>query len=366
MRFAHRLLLGIAAAALVVTGASRAGHVQTPPGFASRIAQLSEPGGFFDTDNLISNEKSYLHVIPALRESGLSGGVYLGVGPDQNFSYIAQLKPSMAIIVDIRRDNLLLHLLFKAIFQLADTRIGYLSLLFGHPIPGDLADWRNADVEKLLAHVDVAPPSGPSVAALRARVSTVIRGFGVPLSPEDLSTIDRFHRTFINAGPALKFESTGRAPRPYYPSYKDLLLETDRAGHHWSFLASEEDYQFLRSLEQRDLVIPIVGNLAGPTALKAVGKLMTERGDQLSAFYTSNVEFYLFSDGTFPKFVDNLSRLPHTNRSLIIRSIFANGFSNTRFAPGYGSASIVANVDDLLQGSSAGRIRDYRELTTSR
>ena len=73
--------------------------------------------------------------VPALRESGLSGGVYLGVGPDQNFSYIAQLKPTMAIIVDIRRDNLLMHLLLKAIFQLADTRVGYLSLLFGRPPP---------------------------------------------------------------------------------------------------------------------------------------------------------------------------------------------------------------------------------------
>ena len=81
--------------------------------FASLIATLSEDPGFFDTDNLISNERSYLHVVPELRalagEGG--GGVYLGVGPDQNFSYIAHLRPSLAIVIDIRRENLLLHLL---------------------------------------------------------------------------------------------------------------------------------------------------------------------------------------------------------------------------------------------------------------
>jgi hypothetical protein len=365
MRSAHRVLLAVTLAAAVAVRADPSGQVQSSSAFAARIAQLSEPGGFFDTDNLISNERSYLHVIPTLRESDLTGGVYIGVGPDQNFSYIAQLKPSMAIIVDIRRDNLLLHLLFKAIFQSAETRVGYLSLLFGRAPPADLADWRRADIERLVAHVEGAAPSETNIAAARRRVNDAIRGFGVPLTAEDLSTIDRFHRTFINAGPELKFESIGRAPRPYYPSYRDLLLETDQQGHRWSFLAAEDDYQFLRSLEQRDLVIPIVGNLAGQTAIKAVGKMMAERGEKLSAFYTSNVEFYLFGDGTFRQFAENLSHLPHTNRSVIIRSVFV-GLGGTRFVPGYGSASLVANVDDLLQAFSASHIRDYRELIDRR
>src|SRR3954451_3361013 len=83
---------------------------------AALVEQLSEEGGEFDTDNLISNERSYLEVMPALKAAGVSGGAYIGVGPDQNFSYIAQLRPSIAFIIDIRRDNLLLHLLFKSLF----------------------------------------------------------------------------------------------------------------------------------------------------------------------------------------------------------------------------------------------------------
>src|SRR3989442_2839045 len=81
---------------------------QDAPGFAAQIASLSERGGYFDTDNLISNESSYLQVLPELRRRNVHGGAYLGVGPDQNFTYIAQVRPAAAVIVDIQRDNLLL------------------------------------------------------------------------------------------------------------------------------------------------------------------------------------------------------------------------------------------------------------------
>ena len=135
------------------------GHVQAPATFAARIAQLSERAGFFDTDNLISNEKSYLHVIPALRAANLGGGAYIGVGPDQNFSYIAQVKPSIAFIVDLRRDNLLLHLLFKALFSLSETRVDYLSLLFGRAVPARLDDWRRADLDKIVTYIEESQPT---------------------------------------------------------------------------------------------------------------------------------------------------------------------------------------------------------------
>ena len=349
---------------LLVAGAGRVAHVQAPTSFASRIAQLSESGGYFDTDNLISNEKSYLHVIPALRNAGLVGGAYLGVGPDQNFSYIAQLRPSIAFIIDIRRDNLLLHLLFKVLFQLSETRVEYLSLLFGRPVPIGPEEWRLASIDRLAAYIDSAAASSPEgTGALRTRVHAAIKDFGVGLSADDFSTIDRFHRTFIAAGLGLRFEAFGREPRSYFPTYRELLLETDRGGRQWNFLVSEDDFQFVRSMQQRDLVIPVVGNLSGPSALAAIGRMMEERGDRLSAFYASNIEFYLFGDGTFPKFVDNVSHLPHSSRSLIIRSVFAGGpFSRLQAVPGYASASIVQGVDELLRGYSRGRFRTYREL----
>jgi len=358
-------MLYILAAVLLVTGAGAAGTAQAPIGFAARSAQLSEPEGYFNTDNLISNERSYLHVIPALREAEIEGGAYIGVGPDQNFSYIAQVRPSIAFIIDVRRDNLLLHLLFKALFQLASTRAEYLCLLFGHAAPQEPDAWRGADLDRLLGTIEGAGLAPQAVAILRARVDAVIKGFGFPLSAKDLATIDRYHRTFIAEGLALKFETTGRGPLSYYPTYLELLRETDRLGHRWNFLASEDDFQFVRSLQKRDLIIPVVGDLSGPSAMREIGKMMSERGDKLSAFYASNVEFYLFREETFSRFVDNLSHLPHSNKSLIIRAVFA-GALPSQLAPGYASASIVQPVDELLQGFAKGRFREYRELISGR
>src|SRR5688572_33360977 len=108
------LLAAVLAAAAAV---AQRGEPASP--FAAQIASLSEAPGYFDTDNLISNERSYLQVIPDLRAPAIRGHAYIGVGPDQNFSYIAAMRPSIAFILDIRRDNMLLHLLFKALFQLS-------------------------------------------------------------------------------------------------------------------------------------------------------------------------------------------------------------------------------------------------------
>ena len=341
----------------------RAG-TQLESGFAGRVAALSEPAGYFDTDNLISNERSYLHVAPALREMARrgAGGVYLGVGPDQNFSYIAHARPSLAILVDVRRDNLLLHLLFKAIFAEARSRVEYLALLTGRQPPGAGTDWSQKPVDALVTYIDGAQRlSETGLTALRSRLAAVIRGFGVPMSDADRSTIDRFHRRFIEAGLGLQFNSTGRAPQYDYPTYRDLLLEVDRQGARQNFLASESDFQFVKGLHARDQVIPIVGNLAGTKALSSVAKFLGASNLKVSAFYTSNVEFYLFREGSFADFVANLGRLPHDPGSVIVRSVFPAGSGAAR-VPGYNSASLTQNIDTLLSGYAKGQFRQYFEL----
>ena len=294
--------------------------------FAARIERLSEEGGDFDTDNLISNERSYLEVIPALKVAGVTGGAYIGVGPDQNFSYIAHIRPAIAFIVDVRRDNLLLHLLFKALFAAADSRAEYLSLLTGRPPPEPKEVWKNATLERIVAYVDGARSNPEAVRQLDRRLRDAIAGLGVPLSTADFSTIERFHHGFIGAGLALKFESRGRPPRDVYPTFRDLLLATDRTGRAWNFLASERDYQFVRSLQAQDLIVPVVGDLGGTRALAAIANLMVQRGDRLSAFYVSNVETYLYG-GKYAQFVKNIERLPKDARSVVIRSTFRASMS---------------------------------------
>jgi hypothetical protein len=332
--------LGLVPWALQGLAPSRA---STP--FAAEIARLSEPEGAFDTDNLISNERSYLEVIPALVSGGVSGGAYLGVGPDQNFSYIARIRPGVAYIIDIRRDNLLLHLLFKALFAHAPNRVTYLSLLTGRAPPATSTPgvaWEDATLEKILGYVDDTPrPSLDAVNALRADLDTTIRAFGVPLSPADLATLGRFHYAFIDRGLELQFNSHGRPPRPIYPTLRDLVTATDRGGRTWHYLASENDFQFVRRLQARDLVIPVVGDVSGPYAMRAISRRLAERGERVSAFYISNVESYLYRDGAYRRFTANVSLLPRDAWSVMIRSVFG----------GAASASAVQPMNDMLAAS---------------
>jgi hypothetical protein len=308
--------------------------------FATQIEALSEPDGYFDTDNLISNERSYLQVLPELERADIKGGAYVGVGPDQNFSYIAGIRPPIAFIVDIRRDNLLLHLLFKGLFEQARTRIEYLALLFGRPLPPDLEHWRTEPINRLAAYIDNTARDPQAVAVIRRRTDAVIAGFGVPLTPEDLATIGRFHNTFISAGLDLRFESIGRPPQSYYPTYRDLLLAVDPLGRQGHFLASEDGFQFVRSLQARNLVIPVVGNLAGPRAIVAIGEVLKRRGEPLSAFYTSNVEFYLARAGTLDRFLENLARVPRKHNAVVIRSVFGRSIG--------GSMSATQAVEEMI------------------
>src|SRR4051812_40054932 len=136
---------------------THAAEATVPDSFAALVERLSEPGGDFGGDNLISNEQSYLHVMPALK--GTNGGAFVGVGPDQNFCYIAQTKSEIAYIIDIRRDNLLLHLFFKALFAEAPTRIAYLCLPTGRPLPASSETWATAPIAKLIAQIDATAAS---------------------------------------------------------------------------------------------------------------------------------------------------------------------------------------------------------------
>ena len=363
---AMRLSASLALLVLVASALPQRADQTPRPGssFANMVAGLSERPGYFDTDNLISNERSYLHVVPELRAlAGRNGrGVYLGVGPDQNFSYIAHLRPSLAIVIDIRRENLLLHLLFKALFAEAESRVEYLAMLTGRSIPLPVADWKRHSIQDIVGYIDRARPlADADLRATRSRLTRLIDSFGVPLTDSDRATIDRFHRRFIAEGLSLQFNTLGRPPQYDYPALRELLLEVDAHGMRRSYLASEVDFQFVKRLQAEDRIVPIVGDLSGATALTAVARFLAQANLQVAAFYTSNVEFYLFRGGRFADFIENLRRLPRLPGSVIVRSVFSGGGAPR--LPGYNSTSLTQPIDTLVDGYASGRFRDYRELT---
>lgn len=365
--------LVVACGLLTVSGAGLARGVATrgiqvitireDTSFAGTVARLSEAPGYFDSDNLISNETAYLHAVDHLRSGHVAGGAYIGVGPDQNFSYIAAIRPSVAFIIDIRRDNLLMHLMFKALFERSDNRFEFLSRWTGRVVPSDVRRLDGSPVERILAAVDSLPVD--SAASETDSLIATMRRYGVPLSLSDTSTIRRFHKEFIRNGLELRFTSTGRSPRLHYPTLRELILQRDLEGNQASYLASEVGWRFVKELEARGRVIPVVGNLAGLTAFPAISREVSARGERVSALYVSNVEMYLWRDGSFGTFAANAARLPRDARSVIIRSFFGGGFgqSHPLNRPPHFSTQLVQSLDDFARRESAGW-SSYRELVT--
>jgi hypothetical protein len=331
--------------------------------FAGTVARLSEPSGYFDSDNLISNETSYLHAVSHLRSGRVSGGAYIGVGPDQNFSYIAAIRPSVAFMIDIRRDNMLMHLMFKALFQRSANRFEYLARWTGRIIPPGVRTWDGVSVDSILNYVDSLPvdPKGSETDSIIATV----RRFGIPLAMADTSTIRRFHNEFTRQGLDLRFTSSGRSPRYYYPTLRQLILERDLEGNKASYLASEDSWRFLKDLQGRNRVIPVVGNLAGSKAFPAISREISARNERVSALYVSNVEMYIWRDGSFATFAEHAARLPRNERSVIIRSFFGGGFgqSHPLNRPEHVSTQLVQTLDDFARRQEAGW-NSYWELVT--
>jgi hypothetical protein len=334
--------------------------------FAALVARLSEPGGYFDSDNIITNEASYLHVASQLAKVGVRGGLYLGVGPDQNFSYVALVRPSLALMIDIRRDNLLEHLLFKSYFVVARNRLEYLCLLLGKPVPADVDRWSARPTSELLAYIARTPTDSAVVRATRVASNARIAGFRVPLDARDRQTIDAYRAEFVESGLDTRYSSLGRNNRMDYPSFGQLARATDRAGREVGYLGSEDAFQFVRSMQLRDRIVPIVGNVAGNQAMRAIAQYARENRLVVSAFYLSNVEQYLIQrDQGFDRYATNVNALPHDASSVIIRSYFGRfGRAHPLYVPGPGnvSTSMIEPIDSFLKRVGARQIGGYQDL----
>ena len=277
-------------------------------------ADSSEADGYFRSDNLTSNELLFQRVIPDLVTRTRSGSVYLGVGPEQNFTYIAAVRPAMAIVFDIRRGNLLVQLMYKALFELSKDRAEFVSMLFSRPRPAGLG--RNATaVELFAAFGGVSADEALFEENLRAIKTHLTRTRELPLSTRDLDGLEYAYHAFFSRGFAVR----------YSPTYADLMTATDGGGVARSFLASETAFGTLKDLESKNLVVPVVGDFGGPKAIRAVGAYLKARDTHVGAFYLSNVEQYLYQDGKWPAFCRNVATLPLDASSTFIRSSSGRG-----------------------------------------
>lgn len=291
--------------------------------------EFSEPNGYFRSDNLLSNEIYFQSIIPELVQRTEPGGIYIGVGPEQNFTYIAALRPTMAFIPDIRRGNLHLQLTYKALFELSADRADFVARLFTRKRPASLTSKSTAD--ELFAAYARVEPSAQDVYSdnLKAIEELLTKKHGFALSNDDLSGIDYVYHNFYTFGPDINYNSsTTGGGFGAFASYADLMVATDGNSVSRSFLANEQNFSIVKELEQKNFIVPLVGDIAGPKAIRAVGKYLKEHNTTVAAFYVSNVEQFLYGNNTWTNFCHNVASLPLDSKSAFIRSTRSGGFGN--------------------------------------
>jgi hypothetical protein len=337
-------------------------QVQASPTIGELYTKLSEQGGYFDSDNLISNESSYLHALDDLRLQAVKGGAYIGVGPDQSFSYVAEIRPEVAFMIDIRRDNMLQHLMFRSLFRRSRNRMEFLAGLIGATVQGDIGIWTDRPIEQILAVLDTAPRTPAEALRITEQMLSDGVATGIVLSGPDSATIRRFHTEFNQSGLEIRYASRGRPARLTYPSMRQLILETDRAAALGSYLSSEERWRTVQDLQKRDRVVLVTGDLAGDSALRRIGNYVREQGLEVTVFYTSNVEQYLFQFGTFENFAANALALPFASNGVIIRSFFNRGRTHPASVPDYMSVQLVQPISEFAMRMKAGGYAGYYDL----
>jgi hypothetical protein len=353
-------VLAVALTLLVVPAAPAGRRVDTLPSrlsdaeFWQLVERFSEASGYFQSDNLVSNERLFQQVVPALT-TFKRGGVYLGVAPDQNFTYIVGLEPKIAFIVDIRRGNLLTQLMYKALIEMSKDRAEFLSRLFARPRPR-LVNAASSATELFAAYRDVASSEALAQETLKAITTRLVKTHGFGLDDKDLLGIEHVYGMFVRFGPDITYSSSAGLNRPgrgrggqSMPSYADLQTSSDQQGRNRAYLGSEANFRVLKSYQEKNLIVPIVGDFAGPKALRSVGQYVAERGATITVFYVSNVEQYLFQNGVAAQFYANVATLPLDDDSSFLRSAR--------------TLDVLDPIRALLRDFNEGRIWTWQDVT---
>lgn len=340
-------------------------------------ADFSEPNGYFRSDNFLSNETGFQYVIPELKTLVHPGSVYLGVGPEQNFTYIVALQPKIAFIFDIRRGNMIAHLMYKTLFETSADRAEFLSKLFSRARPSGLTE--SSTPQQLFDAYSAAKPDSAlfrrNLAAIKEHLT---KTHAWAMDDSDSKLMDFTYSAFFGGGPELNYNY-----RPGYttapggfggfgmPTYSKLQTATDADGKNWAYLANESNFRWMKDFESKNLLVPVVGDFAGPKAIKSVAKYLKDHGGVVGAFYTSNVEQYLFQNGVADRYYRNVETLPLDAGSTFIRSIGGgyrgfnaapNGAAIGRRGPGGRLASVICSIQDLLKAFNEGKITGYGDV----
>jgi len=255
------------------------------------------------------------------------------------------------------------HLMYKALIEMAADRADFLAMLFARPRPTGLDATTTADA-LFAAYGGVSTDSLLVVKNLAAIGDWLTERHGFALSANDLQSLEYVYRAFATAGPDITYAFPNGGGRGFgrWPSFSQLMVETDGQGLNRSYLATDTNFRILKDLETRNLIVPIVGNFSGDKALRAIGQYLKERGTTVTAFYTSNVEQYLFQQGDdWNRFYANVGMLPLDSTSTFIRSL-SNGNGFRPGSPNSRSVQLLSSIPELLKAVQDGRVLSYYDM----
>jgi hypothetical protein len=321
------------------------------------VTDMSEPGGYFRiVDNFTSNEMEIGQLFTMIKQQKVSGGVYLGVGPEQNLSYIAAIHPKMAFLFDIRRQALLQHQMFKAIFELSPDRADFISMLFAKPRPAKLDS--TTEIRAMWDAFWYVPTDTALAASNYARiVDRLTKVHGFTFTPDEAATMKNVYDAFIAYGPTITTngpQSAGRGGNNAN-TFADMTgYSYDASGVPQSFLSSEDNYRYVRGMHLDNLILTVTGDFGGPKAIRAVGDYLKSHDGLVSAFYVSNVEQYLFMDGKEGMFYSNVTTLPVSETSIFIRPYSMRGFG--RNGGNYGPTLSLCPIAGFLRAVRGNRV----------
>lgn len=336
--------------------------------FWKLVSDISEPGGYFRiTDNFTSNEREIGTLFTMLRDAGIQGGVYLGVGPEQNLTYIAAIRPVTAFVCDIRRQAVMQHLMFKSVFELSADRADFISLLFSKPRPAGLD--ASTPIQKMWeAFLAVATDTAAAAKNRTRIVERLTKTHGFTFTAEESGQLDSVLDAFVAYGPSISTRGGSSGPGGFGGrggggsggTFAELTgWSTDVRGQPQSFLSTEDNYRYVKTLQDKNLVVPVSGDFGGPKAIRAIGAWLKGQGATVSAFYVSNVEQYLFQDGKDRAFYDNVAALPTTATTVFIRP-----YSMRRGM--MGPTQSLCPIAGFIRSVTAGQVISYNDALACR
>ena len=197
-----------------------------------------------------------------------SGGVFIGLGTDQNYLMAAWAKPEILVPLDFDQMVVNIHYVFRAIFLNAKTPNDFVAMW---------SEDQYASTKALLkqAYADKS----------ESFQKGILRAF-------------KMGGKFIRRRLVRIVKSFGRLGVP-------------------TFLSDRSQYQYIVDMFKNNRVFPVRGDLTAQKTVKQVGEAARKCGLTIRTLYLSNAEQYFkFSDD----YRSNMLSLPFDERSMVIRT----------------------------------------------